>query len=284
MKKITILLLSICFLSTSFGQNEKKDKEKDKKENNGQENPQDKKFQIGLSVQSAIGWYQPRQSFADKRGQDATFGFGVNMNIMFTKNVGLSTGLNFDWDWYHVSFSDSVFYRHNTSDILRKKDDNSTGIGMLVTERTYKPLSISIPTMLIFKTDLIGYFKFYGKFGMRTSFTMNQTVKDRGYEYDNTLTNRTNPEEIELDKIKSKSDLLWVRTAVGLSGGFEYFFTSSNAFYAELSFFYGFTNLHSGNQIGDDKQRNMSLMNSNFEYFALKSNLNQLFLKVGIMF
>ncbi|MEZ4937188.1 MAG: outer membrane beta-barrel protein [Crocinitomicaceae bacterium] len=297
MKKITILLFGLFILSTSFGQEEEKKKEEDKKEEkqkknkeivaeNGQDLPQDKKFQAGLSVASALSWYRPQSTVLGTKGQDATFSFGVNMNYMFVKNVGISVGLEFDWDWYHADFeaTDSIYYRHTTSEILRKKDNNSTAPGFRVTDRTYKPLSISIPTMLIFKTNLIGYFKYYGKFGLRTSFVVNQTVKDKGFEYDNLLTTQTNPDEVTYDKLKVKNDLLWIKSAVGVAGGFEYFFTSSNAFYAEISFFYGFSNLHNGNAWTGDEQKNMSLMNSNFEYFALKSNLNQLFLKVGIMF
>lgn len=286
--------MGLFILSTSFGQEggEKKEEKKQKKEKKKQEEvlgsdlPQDKKFQAGLSIHSALAWYRPQSTILKPKGQDATFGFGVNMNYMFTKNVGISLGIEFDWDWYHADFNDedSVYYHHNTSEILRKKDDNSSAIGFRVTDRTYKPLSISLPTMLIFKTNLIGYFKYYGKFGMRTGFVMTQAVKDRGYEYDNALANQTSAEEIQYDKLKVKNDLLWIRTAVGVSGGFEYFFTSSNAFYAEISFFYGFTNLHSGNAWTGDKEKNMSLMNSNYQYFNLKSNLNQLFLKVGIMF
>lgn len=289
MKKITILVLGLFILSTSFGQDNDKEKDKGKdknknKEVTGDNLPQDKKFQAGLSVSSAIGWYRPQSTLVDQSGMDATFSFGVNMNYMFVKNVGLSFGLEFDWDWYHVNFTDTVFYRHNTSEILRKKDDNSSGAGFLANERVYKPLSITLPTMLIFKTNLIGYFKYYGKFGLRTSFIANQAVTDRGYDYDNTLTTPTGTDQVEISKIKSKSDLLWIRSAVGVSGGFEYFFTSSNAFYAEISFFYGFTNLHSGKAWTGDEEKNYSLMNSNFEYLRLKSNLNQLFLKVGIMF
>lgn len=284
MKKITILILCFLFISTSFGQDKEETKKKEKKETNTSQLEEEKKFQIGLALTSAVGWYRPKTNFVNPKGLDATFGFGMHMNIMFAKNVGLSTGINFDWDWYHLEFTDTVFHRHNASEITRKKDENGSDQGLLLKSRVYKTVSLSIPTMLIFKTNLIGYFKYYGKFGLRTNIVVGQNADDTGLDYDNTLSMPTATEDITYSKLKTSSDLLWIRTAVGVGGGFEYYFTKSNAFYAEVAFYYGFTNLHTGNQIGNDGQRNKTLINSNNEYFHLKSNLNQLFLKVGIMF
>ena len=281
MKKITTLALLLIILSTSFGQDEDNSNKKEKKQ---LENPQDKPFQIGMAFTTGIGWYRAKQSNIEQKKLATTISFGLNLNYMFTKNVGISTGINFDWDRYHVNYLDTVFYRQDNSEILRKKDDNSTALGRLLTERTYKPFSIAIPIMLIFKTDLIGYFKYYGKFGMRTNIIVSQNANDNGFDYDNPLTTRLNTESTKLENIKTKNDLLWIRTAIGVSAGFEYFFTGSNALYAEISFFYGVTNIHSANQISGDDDKNKSLMNSDFEYFAPKSNLNQLVLKIGIMF
>ena len=109
--------------------------------------------------------------------------------------------------------------------------------------RVQKGTYLTIPTMLLFRTNFIGYFRYFGKFGLRNSFLLTNKINDTGVNYDVDVPG--NPVEIQGDNVnmKAKGDMFFFKSAVGLAGGAEWNFSGSTSLVAELGFYYGFTHV-----------------------------------------
>jgi hypothetical protein len=110
--------------------------------------------------------------------------------------------------------------------------------------REQKPLYLSIPTMLIFRTNFIGYFRYYGKFGLRNSFLLKQKINDTGFDHANNVPGEAVITQATLEEMDAKGDMLFFKSAVGLAGGAEWNFSGSTGLSLEIGYYYGFTGLH----------------------------------------
>lgn len=246
----------------------------------------DKKVQLGMAYQFGMNFNKPGTKIIERNGVGVQNMIGMNMNYSFNKNIGFFTGLEFDFESFKYSATDTLFYVFNDSEIKRKKDEDETGDQLFrMTDRKQKAIYATIPTMLIFRTDMLGSFRYYGKFGARTSFLLSSSSNDKGYTYNASLQEVSSKN----NNMKSKGDMFFMRSSVGLAGGAEWNFTGSTSVFAELGFYYGFTPVHNGEAIGgDDKERNMTLfqLNNSLEsdYVNLSAKQKQIVLKVGILF
>jgi hypothetical protein len=244
-----------------------------------------KKVQIGIGLGGGALFYKMGTDRAEKDGAGYNFHLGLDLNYNFAEHVGLYTGLSFDLEGFKYKFdaSDRIFYNYDDKEVLGKED--IVGLtdydSLLITNRTYKPIYLTIPTMLVFKTDQIGYLKYFGKFGLRTSFLLSQKGDDTGYK------NGIIAETIEQKNIKYNNDLLAVKSSVGIAGGVEWNFTGSTVLVGEIGFYYGFLNTHVSKSVGGDTERNYSLyqnVNGAPEYNPLKSNQMQLLFRLAVLF
>lgn len=147
---------------------------------------QDKKFQVGLVLGPTFNWSKIQTSEIERNGIGNGFTIGVGGNYLFNENIGLASGIQFDLESFKINYgtgvtsstpSGRVFYGYNDTDIL-KYDDESNQIENLgdttkvmeLTTRKFKGKYVTLPIFLKFQTNMIGNFKYYGKFGLRTSF------------------------------------------------------------------------------------------------------------------
>ena len=127
--------------------------------------------------------------------------------------------------------------------------------------------------MFLFKTDFIGEFRYFGKFGVRNNFLVSNKMNDSGV--DNPLiSNQT----VEFSNMKSSGETFFYNGSVGLTAGLEWNFVGSTVLVAEAGYFYGITPLFL-----DRKPKNKSLYTSD-GYFSNNANLSQILLKVSILF
>lgn len=251
----------------------------------------EKKVQLGMAYQLGLNFNKPDTKLISRDGAGVQNMIGMNLNYSFNKNIGFFTGVEFDFESfkYSVNTANPLFYDFNDSEIRRKKDDVSeTDETFRLTNRKQKAIYASIPTMMLFRTDMLGAFRYYGKFGARTGFLLSSSANDEGFTYNETL------QEVaaENTNMKSKGDLFFLRSSIGLAAGAEWNFTGSTSVFAELGFYYGFTPVHNGEAIGgDDKDRNMTLYQFTAadgtitqDYVNLSAKQKQVVLKIGILF
>ncbi|MES2800752.1 MAG: outer membrane beta-barrel protein [Bacteroidota bacterium] len=247
----------------------------------------DKKVQAGIMLGAGMNFQKMGTKNIDKNGIGADLTIGANVNFAFNENIGLSTGAEFDFNSikYKSATESPLYYNYNDTEIRKQEDVTSGDALFQVDERKQSQIYLTIPTMLIFRTKFIGYFRYFGKFGLRNSFLLSSKSADTGFDYEtgNLLDGGV---QATNKNMKSPGDVFFFKTAVGIAGGAEWNFTGSTSLMAEIGFYYGVTPLHF-----TTNEENMTLFTSgvnngsgNDIYIANKATQSQLMFKVAILF
>jgi Outer membrane protein beta-barrel domain len=228
-------------------------------------NAQDKKFQIGLVTGGIFSWVKTQTSEIERNGIGGGFTIGIGGNYLFSENIGLASGVQFDIESFKINYGDAVtgttpsgqvFYGYEDTEI-KKYDQgvnyfeglaDTSSILELMT-RKFKAKYITIPFFLKFQTNLIGQFRYYGKFGLRTSILAGVRFDDEGYDaaFDQSTDKfvRTGTATHTLNQDMKPATLLKgltpVRLGIGIYGGAEWNFTGNTYLYLEGGFNYGVT-------------------------------------------
>lgn len=226
---------------------------------------QDKKFQMGLTLGPTFNWTKIQTSEIERNGIGTGFTIGVGGNYLFNDNIGLASGIQFDLESFKINYgsavtstspSGRVFYGYNDTDILKYDDETDqienltdTSKVLELTTRKFKGKYVTIPFFLKFQTNMIGNFKYYGKFGLRTSFLVGSRFDDEGYDaafdpgsgnYVRTAS-ATNTLRTDMKPVTLLKGLTPIRTGIGIYGGAEWNFTGNTFLYMEAGFNYGIT-------------------------------------------
>jgi hypothetical protein len=246
-----------------------------------------KKVQAGLIVGSGLNFQESKTDYFSPNEAGTDLSVGMNFNFNFTETIGFCTGLEFDFSNTRFKTNDTIFYRFTDKEIIRKRDyDASKNYGMFqLASRIDKSIYLSIPTMLLFRTKFIGYFRYFGKFGLRNSFLLKTESFDKGYEYKS-----GSSDDILVDKanMTTKSNMLFYKGAIGIAGGAEWNFSGSTSLVGELGYYYGITPLYWERSADSDKlslfQSGINNGTGNDTYSPIKARQSQLMMKVSILF
>lgn len=267
----------------------------------------DRKVNMGIAYQLGLNFTKPGTKRIEKDGVGVQNAFGLNINFNFNDNIGLATGLEFDFESYKVAMTTlngANYYLYSDNNIIQEEDLNGDESNMgkyqvfELAGRKYKNIYATIPTMLIFRTNALGDFRYYGKFGARTSFLVKSTKTDQGNIFGNGATGDdidaiemgsplypSATSEMEGMKTPYGNDVSVIRCSLGVAGGAQWTFTGNTMLFAELGFYYGLTPI---NIEGSGKNR--TLFNrtpgapGSSDYFGLKTTQTQFCLKIGILF
>ena len=235
-----------------------------------------KRLQAGMTGNFGLNFQKmgSKKMDVDGVGSDLSVGVLIHTSFKNSSNIGLATGLEFDFETLKYKAGvDSVFYKYIDNEILGEDEKDKVGaIEFQLKERQIKPIYISIPLMLLFRTDPIGDFKYFGKFGIRNSFMVSQKINDKGV-------NVGSSPEIENTSMKSFGETFFYKGSIGFSAGAEWNFVGTTTLVPEISFFYGLTPMHYR-----FSEKNYSLYDNSDTYFYTKSKQNQLMLKISILF
>lgn len=233
-----------------------------------------KKLQAGMTANFGLNFQKmgSNKMSNDGVGTDLSIGMILHTSFKNSSNLGLATGLEFDFETLNYKAGDSsVFYKYTDNEILGK--DDAGGTAFQLSERQIKPVYVTIPLMLLFRTEPIGDWRYFGKFGIRNSFVVSQKINDIGVDVASPTTVKENT------PMKSFGETFFYRGSIGFSAGAEWNFIGSTTLVPEIGFFYGLTPLHF-RAIKD----NYTLYDGANNYFFTKAKQNQLLLKVSILF
>lgn len=256
-----------------------------------------KKFQAGIAIGAGLNFTNPTTKYISRNGLGNDLTVGMNFNYNYTPTIGFASGVEFDFGTIKLKTDSSLYYLYNDSEILTKNQyldvnnifNSTTGKVYKLHERKEKPIYLTIPTMLLFRTEFIGYFRYFGKFGLRNSFLLGNTIFDTGGE----VVNNPSSEPIPLKNENMKTshrDLAFYKGAIGISGGTEWNFSGTTSLVFELGYYYGFLNISRSSALTGDEEKNMSIIsgfnNNNVpnKYTSLPFKQDQLLLKVAILF
>lgn len=307
MKKIILTLIGAGLYATSFAQD-----------------MPEKKVQAGIVFGTGMNFQKVGTKKLESAGVGGIFTIGANANIRLGDNIGLCTGLEFDFSSWRYNTVDPTYYRYDDTKILAydqstnatnyNTDDNLGASGVAsytaklntvdttetiyhLDQRKHKMIYGTIPLMFTFKTNSFGAFRYFGKFGLRTGFALSSKINDKGDIVSMSKSDEMSDANLaykneENLNMKAKNEVFFIKSAVGIAAGTEWKFTSSTTLVAEIGFYYGITPLHV--TLNADKPDNNHLYNNmdidgdkvseTNSYFAAKATQNQLMLKVGILF
>lgn len=247
----------------------------------------DKRVQAGLTGNFGLNMVKMGTSKMQSNGIGTNMSIGINLHTTFknSKNLGIATGVEFDFGSLKYKPSAPTYYSYNDTEILSKDDAGSaTGI-FQVSERTQKPVFVTLPVMFLFRTDFIGDFRYFGKFGVRNSFLVSQKINDSGTDF--SVANPAAAKDNE--NMKASGEMFFYNGSVGMSAGAEWNFVGSTCLVAEIGYYYGITPMYLDRNRKEGKKTLFTSDNANpfignKTYFSNKANLNQLMLKISILF
>lgn len=254
----------------------------------------DKKVQAGLTVGTGLSFQKMGTKRIETNGVGNDLTIGANVIFNFTETIGLSTGAEFDFSTLKYKATNyeakNAYYYYNDTEILQMKDVDTSVSGTTLfqmTDRVQKGVYLTIPTMMVFRTKFFGYFRYFGKFGLRNSFLLTSKITDNGFNYsDNSFTSV--PSSGTNKNMKASGEMFFFKSAVGLTGGAEWNFSGSTCLLAELGYYYGFTPLHANKNT--DKGNNFFMAsgenngNGDDVQFNNQATQSQLMLKISILF
>jgi len=240
----------------------------------------DKRVQAGLSTNIGMNLLSLGTTRMEANGLGGNFSIGIVLHSTFksSKNLGIATGLDFDFATQKYATNVPTYYRYVDTDILSKEDSGTGSSLFSLTERSQKSTYISVPLMLLFRTDFIGDFRYFGKFGIRNSFLVASKFNDYGQVFGTT-------DMVQNDNMKSPGEAFLYQGSVGLSAGAEWNFVGSTCLMLEGGYYYGVTPQYLERK--ENKRTTFTYDNvtpPNQVYYSNKSTMSQILFRVSLLF
>ena len=251
----------------------------------------DRKVQAGIVAGFGLNFQKMETKKLVKSGVGADFTVGTNVNYSFNETIGLTIGIEFDFGTLKYNPGPNpVYYYYNDNTILTNEQANTDPNSQLfqLTSRKQKTTYLTIPTMALFRTNFIGYFRYFGKFGLRSSFLLSNKIFDEGYNFPldiNPIIESGSATASTNDNMsQTKNDMIFFKSSVGLSGGAEWNFVGSTCLVAEIGYYYGFISLYKNKDSKDRSLFTTDISGSNNNFFNNAAQQSQLRFKLSILF
>ena len=250
----------------------------------------EKKVQAGLVAGVGLNFQKMGTKKIESNGVGSDLTIGANVNFSFNETIGFNTGIEFDFETLKYKAAENVYYNYNDATIQNKAETETESNELYrLDTRVQKGTYVTIPAMLLFRTKFIGYFRYFGKFGLRNSFLLSNKINDTGFNYDFDV----NPviedaagasEAGDNENMTAKGEKFFFKAAVGLSGGAEWNFVGSTCLVGEIGYYYGFTPLHGNRKEEKSYLYTTDAFGANPSYFSNQATQGQLMFKVSILF
>ena len=241
-----------------------------------------KKVQAGLSFNAGANFLSPGTTkiTSDDAGSLLSIGIALHSSFKSSENLGIATGLDFDFGNNSYSPTSITYVDYIEGEVLTQENAGGATGTMRLNIRDLKTIKLSIPLMLMFRTNFIGDFRYFGKFGLRNTFLLSQKFTDSG-------TDAFGIENVTNELMSSPGEFFIYNGSIGLSAGAEWNFVGSTCLVLEAGYYYGITPYFLDRK---DEKKTMynvtSIMVSPPErsYYSASARQNQLIFKLSILF
>lgn len=277
MKNILLIIFSISILlpSTVIGQ------------------ASSKSVQAGMTFNAGANFLSPGTTKIEANGAGSLLSIGVTVNAAAksSENLGLSTGLEFDFGKNIYSPNNATNYTYVDyieGEVLSNEVSGAESLGsyatMQLVSRRVSTTKLSVPLMLLFRTNFIGDFRYFGKFGIRNTFLLTHEIKDDGIA---TTLGIPNGEAVVNDLMSSPGEFFIYNGSVGISAGAEWNFVGSTCLVLEAGYYYGITPFFLDRKDGKKTMYNYGtelIFPPTKNYYSASARQNQLIFKLSILF
>lgn len=229
-----------------------------------------RKVRFGLQFSPNISWLKANSEGYEGNGNKIGFGYGLSVEYFISKNNLLSSGINL------LYAGGDVKYKGTTTGLLRTYPAD--------VEQTYNIRYIELPITLKLRTNEIGYFTYYGQFGIKVGFNYRANSKSV-YSYDDYVSPIP---QTHSDRNKdAKADINFMNMSLVIGVGAEYNISGNTTMFLGLTFNNGFINQLDKKEHLLDDSGNAVLDNDGFPVYTEKgasANLNYLALNIGVYF
>ncbi len=195
-----------------------------------------KKVQAGLTFNAGANFMSPGTTKTTSENAGSLLSIGIALHSAFksSENLGIATGLDFDFGKNSYSPTSLTFLDYVEGEVLTQENSAEATGTMRLETRELKTIKLSIPLMLMFRTNFIGDFRYFGKFGLRNSFLLSQKFTDTGKD-------ALGLENITNELMSSPGEFFIYNGSIGLSAGAEWNFVGSTSLVLEAGYYYGIT-------------------------------------------
>ena len=243
-----------------------------------------KKFKIGFNLSPSIDFFQPNTKDVKPYKVRAKFGYGIMSEYAFTNNYAIAFGLEHKMGGAALDFSEA--------DVRYMAKDDTTEYQLMY--RTYRYDYVTLPITLKLMTNQIGYFTYFGQFGvdisiLATAKTRDETRTLESYETD-TIAGRTEEtfgEILKGDFQGRYTQASFANIKLRVGAGFEWNFSGNTSLVVSVSYHNGFIDLMKDpnkDKVDNDEGLYSYDENRDQKPFELNANLHHVALNVGILF
>tara|TARA_Y100001978_G_scaffold74493_1_gene66787 strand:- start:251 stop:1090 length:840 start_codon:yes stop_codon:yes gene_type:complete len=255
---------------------------------------EDKTVQAGLTFNAGANFLSPSSNKIETDGGGSILSIGLNLHsaLKSSQNLAVATGIEFDFgnNSYKPNSSGAATYTYIdylqddvilTNAEAANEDDYET---MQLVSRKVSTTKLTIPLMLLFRTNFIGDFRYFGKFGIRNSFLLSHNITDDGFATTLGIPNGTN---LSTSLMRSPGEMFLYNGSIGLSAGAEWNFVGSTCLVLEAGYFYGITPFFLNRKDTNKTMYNIGtefVMPPTRNYYSASARQNQLIFKLSILF
>lgn len=228
-----------------------------------------KKFKIGFKLSPSIDWFGVDTKDVGLDAVKLKFAYGITTEFAFGNNYALTVGLQHKLSGASLKFGQ--FPRYTT-------EENDT---LVLNVRNYKLDYVVLPLTLKLMTNEIGYFTYFGQFGVDASFLVRARANDEGYF----ISDPTKNETIDNRDIFREVSIFKVGLHVG--AGAEWNFSGNTSLVMSISYHHGFIDVMrdaTAQGVKDDHMLETEDSNGAAVPFSLKAQGQHVALNVGILF
>lgn len=240
-----------------------------------------KKFRIGFNLSPSIDFFQPNTDGVDLDKVRAKFGYGMMGEYAFTNNYAIAFGLEHKMAGASLDFGADADVRY-----IAQPDS----VENRLLTRTYRYDYVNLPITLKLMTNEIGYFTYFGQFGVDISVLASSRTKDDLQQLIKAGTDSTEAEfapAVETDFTGRYDQSMFINVKLRIGAGFEWNFSGNTSLVASISYHNGFIDL-----MRDPDNGKVENEEGLFQYdenrsrvpFEMSANLHHVALNVGILF
>lgn len=242
-----------------------------------------KKFKIGFNLSPTVDFFQPNTDGVKLGAAKMKFGYGMMAEYAFTNNYALGFGLEHKMGGASLDFSESANVRYDS-----QLDTNQYRLR----NRLYRYDYVNIPITLKLMTNEIGYFTYFGQFGVDISILASAKARDKAEVVTSTTDSVGTVTETFGSAVQGDFKGVYNQTSFAniklrIGAGFEWNFSGNTSLVVSVSYHNGFIDLM--RDANADKIANSEGLYRfddvrNKTPFELNANLHHVALNVGILF